>query len=631
MRLRNLTLLSAIVFAGPLASADPPKQSGVDLVPTNAFGFITIRVADLHDMEALKPLREAIGRIEKSQGSIEEVIGVPLADMDRVTLFWPGLPTGEAIESPIFVVTTRQPFNEARVLKALKAVPAEGTGRHGRGRSVWKAAPWGTHDPTAIAPPGIGGPGPLLPADTVPVPKSAIPTVPPSGLGPTPKGPGGFESRIGDEPKADPPPRSTPAAPAAADKDALGPDLYFIENTPFPSVFLLDERTLVFLPNPDRGGMTTYFNLIGQLLRKRADGPLADALTEASKHTIVASARVGQLETLFHDDFPRELVPFRSLLRAQSVTLTADVGAKTLVTAKFAFADAAQARRAEPVFKTLIQLGSETLLDIKKTLDREQEWGPVARPLIDLAVASLDKADVKADGTMVVARVEAEIGPAVAKAMAALPDLTEAAASRSRSLNNLKQIGLAMHNYHDVNGHFPGDILGPGGKPLLSWRVQILPYIEQDNLYKSLDLTKAWDDPVNARVLDKMPDVFRVYDRDPKNKGTTYWQMPTMAQLPAGPRSFHIPGHPLKIGDITDGTSNTLMVVEATDAVPWARPGDLTFDPTKAPKLGDPERKRALVVLGDGSVRNLKLAKMTDEQLRALMTVNGGEVATLED
>src|SRR5206468_3320824 len=105
----------------------------------------------------------------------------------------------------------------------------------------------------------------------------------------------------------------------------------------------------------------------------------------------------------------------------------------------------------------------------------------------------------------------------------------------------------------------------------------------------------------------------------------------TMLQLPTGPRPFHIPGRPLKIADIADGTSNTLMVIEATDAVPWAKPGDLTFDPTKAPKIGDRERKRALVVLGDGSVRNLKLAKMTDEQLRALMTVNGGEVVTLED
>jgi hypothetical protein len=451
--------------------------------------------------------------------------------------------------------------------------------------------------------------------------------VPAPGVGPTPKGPGGFDSRIGDEPKSDAPPRPAPVA----DKDAPGPDLYFIENGPFPAVFLLDERTLVFLPNPERGGMATYFNLLGQLLRKRADGPLADALAEANKHTIVAAARIGQVEALFHDEFPRELVPFRSLLRAQSVTLTADVAAKTTVTARFAFADAAQARRAEPVFKTLIQLGSDTLLDVKKTLDREQEFGPVARPLIELATAALDKADVKTDGTMVIARVDAEIGPAVAKAMAALPDLTEAAAGRTKSMNNLKQIGLAMHNYHDTMGYFPSDIVGPGGKPLLSWRVQILPYIEQDNMYRQLDLTKAWDDPVNARVLEKMPDIFRVFDRDTKNKGTTYWQMPTITQQPNGPRPFHIPGGKLRIADISDGTSNTLMVVEATDAVPWAKPGDMAFDPTKSPKIGDRERKRALVVLGDGSVRKLNLAKMTDESLRALMTVNGAEIVTIED
>ncbi|HEX3152589.1 MAG TPA: hypothetical protein VHR66_31240, partial [Gemmataceae bacterium] len=126
--MRFLTLLTAIVLATPLIAADPPKGSGVDIVPTNAFGFITVRVSDLHDMESLKPLREAIGRLEKSQGSIEGVIGVPLADIDRVTVFWPGLPTGDAIESPIFVVSTRQPFNEAKVLKALKAMPSDSGG-----------------------------------------------------------------------------------------------------------------------------------------------------------------------------------------------------------------------------------------------------------------------------------------------------------------------------------------------------------------------------------------------------------------------------------------------------------------------------------------------------------------------
>jgi hypothetical protein len=301
------------------------------------------------------------------------------------------------------------------------------------------------------------------------------------------------------------------------------------------------------------------------------------------------------------------------------------------VAARLTFADAAQARRAAPVLSTLIQLGTESLAELRKEADKESEWGPVAIPLIDLASAALDKAEVKSDGSVVTARVEAEIGPAVAKALAALPAVTEAAGAKMKTMNNLKQIGVAMHSYHDVYGHFPTDVIGPTGKPILSWRVAILPFIEQDNLYKQLDLTKPWDDPVNAKVLEKMPDVFRVYGRDAKDKNATFLQIPTSPRLPNGPRPFQVLGTGIRFTDITDGTSNTIMVVEAADAVTWAKPGDLPFDPTQAPKVGSPDRKWFFAGFADGSVRTLNRSKLSDEQLRALMTINGGEIVNLNE
>ena len=132
-----------------------------------------------------------------------------------------------------------------------------------------------------------------------------------------------------------------------------------------------------------------------------------------------------------------------------------------------------------------------------------------------------------------------------------------------------------MHNYHDRRwAIFPADIIGPAGKPILSWRVPLLPYLEQDNVYKQLDLTKPWDDPRNAKLLAKMPDVFRVYGRDPKEKGLTYFaDADDAAAVPGGPTPIHVPGRRLRLSDIADGTSNTIMaVVEAADAVSWARP-----------------------------------------------------------
>src|SRR5438132_8532158 len=71
------------------------------------------------------------------------------------------------------------------------------------------------------------------------------------------------------------------------------------------------------------------------------------------------------------------------------------------------------------------------------------------------------------------------------------------AAGRAQSQNNLKQIALAVHNYHDVYGHFPQDITDKNGKPILSWRVAILPFIEQDNVYKMFKLDEPWDSENN--------------------------------------------------------------------------------------------------------------------------------------
>jgi hypothetical protein len=632
------TVLVAVAVARPVAAADPPRESGLDVVPSTAFGFVTIRVSDLNTVDALKPVREAIAQLEKAEVPLESLVGVPIGEIDRVTVFWPTLPQDESSAVPVLVVTTAKPFNEARVLKALKAArPGEGGG-HGR-RSAYSPLPGSKRIPTAPAPVGPGTPGPHPSGTVIFPPRVSDPFVPPAGapgiggpppgLGPTPKGrlpDPKFDSRIGDEPKADLPPKSAPATP-----DATGPDLYLLEGRPFPAVFLLDDRTLVFLPAPESGGVGTYFALVGHLLRRKADGPLAEALADAGKHSITAAARIGQVETLFRDDFPRELVPFRSLLRAQVVAFSADLGAKATVTARLTFADAAQARRAEPVLKTLIQLGTDTLADLKKTLGKESEWAPVAAPLLELAVAALDKAEVRTDGVAVVGRVETEFAETVGKALAGFPQVIDAASSRTKTLNNLRQIGLAIHNYHDVNQCLPTDVLGPGGKPLWSWRVLLLPYLEHDNLYKQLDLTKPWEHPANAKLLEKMPDVFRVYGREPKEKGTTFLQMPTSPFPPNGPSPIHVPGRRLPLVAIPDGTSNTLMVVEAAESVPWAKPADLRFDPMKAPKVGAEDRKWFHALFADGAVRILRRDKLTDDQLRSLMTTNGGEVVTIED
>jgi hypothetical protein len=184
-----------------------------------------------------------------------------------------------------------------------------------------------------------------------------------------------------------------------------------------------------------------------------------------------------------------------------------------------------------------------------------------------------------------------------------------------------------------VNNQFPLNYkqIGVNGWEAVSANYFLLPYLEQDNLYKQLDLTKPWDDPRNAKLLEKMPDVFRVYGRDGHEKGLTYFQMPTSPRPVPGGDPFLVPGRRLTFAGIPDGTSNTIMVVEAADAVSWARPDDLRFDQTTLQKVGAPDRKWFHALFADGAVRTLKKDKLTDRDLKALMTVNGGEVVNFDE
>jgi len=198
------------------------------------------------------------------------------------------------------------------------------------------------------------------------------------------------------------------------------------------------------------------------------------------------------------------------------------------------------------------------------------------------------------------------------------------AAQRALSANNLKQIMLAMHNYHDAYGHFPTDILDKNGKPLLSWRVAILPYIEYDALYKQFKLDEPWDSDNNKKLLKQMPRIYRV-GIEPADSVATYYQ------VIAGQGTAFEPGNKLKLTDVTDGTSNTIGVLEAGPPVEWTKPADIAYDPKKAfPKLDGPFQNVRMVAMLDGSARAMNPAVKADV-FEKFVTRADGEVVDIDE
>jgi hypothetical protein len=190
-----------------------------------------------------------------------------------------------------------------------------------------------------------------------------------------------------------------------------------------------------------------------------------------------------------------------------------------------------------------------------------------------------------------------------------------------RSVNNLKQLALGMHRYHDKHKEFPTATYDDkDGKPLLSWRLALLPYLGHQDLYEQFKLEEPWDSAHNKKLLARIPDVFAPVRNAPKEKGMTYYQVFT------GKGAAFDGKQGLGIAQFFDGTSNTILIIEAKDAVPWTKPADLPFDVKKPlPKLGGLFKDGFHAALADGSVRYIDRS-ITENTLRSAITRNGGEV-----
>ena len=212
--------------------------------------------------------------------------------------------------------------------------------------------------------------------------------------------------------------------------------------------------------------------------------------------------------------------------------------------------------------------------------------------------------------------------PAPKETQKPLPPATPA--MKQTSENHLKLIGLAMHGYHDVQGALPSNLLTKEGKPGLSWRVAILPFLDQqDELYKQFKLDEPWDSENNLKLADAIPKIYFPI-RGRAEKGQTFYQMF------AGKSTLLDPsGKGISLAAVTDGLSNTFMVVEGAKPVIWTKPDDLPFDGKEVPKLGGMFDGEFHALFGDGAVRRLPKGLDADV-LKALIDRQDGQVIDLD-
>jgi len=205
------------------------------------------------------------------------------------------------------------------------------------------------------------------------------------------------------------------------------------------------------------------------------------------------------------------------------------------------------------------------------------------------------------------------------------------AARRSMCNGRLKQIGLALHNYHDRFGCFPpAYVADADGRPLYSWRVLILPYVEQKPLSDAWNFDEPWDSPNNLSVSQTPLDLFLCPSDEQSTAGPGSPMTSYLAIV--GPETMWPGSEARAFGDVSDGTSNTLLVVEVHNSgVHWAEPRDLHVDqmaavinPEAGQGISSAHEHGANVLFADGSVQFLS-SETSTATLKALLTIAGGE------
>ncbi|HUG89295.1 MAG TPA: DUF1559 domain-containing protein, partial [Planctomycetaceae bacterium] len=370
-------------------------------------------------------------------------------------------------------------------------------------------------------------------------------------------------------------------------------------------------------------------DLVESLLED-AGGDLREQSASSARRRAEARASAVQMKLL--------LAAYAPLWKqAETLTFAATFGERLLLEWVSESRNESDARAVHRTIDALRTLG-RNMRASAAAMAKEQAAGlpvePLLNALVKLAEELLDRAELEHEGSRVRLATSGTLGSDEANAVGVLAESVKAAraaARRTMSRNNLHQIGIAFHNYHDVYNRFPPAVLyGPDGKTPHTWRVAILPFIDQARLYEQYRFDEPWDSPHNKQILEQMPATYRHPDAPAGSTHSSYFGLVGEETIFTGKQATrNEAGVPIR--EILDGTSNTLMVVEAQRDIPWTKPEDIpVFDPDKRlPALGGYTPGGFQALFCDGATRFI--SEMIDAAvLKALLTCAGGEPVDLE-
>jgi hypothetical protein len=405
------------------------------------------------------------------------------------------------------------------------------------------------------------------------------------------------------------------------EKLARGAELLLSKRAKIQIVELTDRKALVLVNLEDEFAKPQP---VGQT------GPMTQTLQLAAcgKHACVLGMTPANFpEVLRNDNVSDQIRGIQPLFKAVSITGTLNLGKSLDLNVQVKTPTAGQAVECEKALGFLLTMIEEGLGEQLKTVEAEAVKKPTWKDLATTMKAgstALKKAKFSTLGTETQLTLSLGADLPFVGAYLAMKDVMNAEQEVNTSANNLKQIAIALHSYSDaMNGNMPpAAVCDKTGKPLLSWRVLILPYIGQETLFKEFKLDEPWDSAHNKKLLVKMPKVYALPGKARPGETETFYRV--FVGNDAGFDWIQGARFP---ADFPDGTSNTIMCVTAAESVHWTKPDELEFDPKKDMRklIGMVANGRAQISLFDGSVRTYKTLP-SKETTHAAITRSGGEV-----